>query len=93
MERLNAIVENIVREVLAEGYYDGRIPNYQEKQQELQFYKDRLNTLKESLINGIIGIVQKQYPEIQLNPRSLNFAIDPIMVEIRRSARNNRIQL
>lgn len=93
MERLNAIVENIVREVLAEGYYDGRIPNYQERQQELQSYKDRLNTLKENLINGIIGIVQQQYPEIQLNQRVLKFAIDPIMTEVYKSARNNRIQL
>lgn len=93
MERLNAIVESIVREILAEGYYDRRIPNYQAKQQELYAYKERLNTLKESLINGIIGIVQQQYPEIQLNPRVLKFAVDPIMTEIQNSARNNRIRL
>lgn len=93
MERLNALVESIVREVLAEGYYDRQIPNYQEKQQELSAYKDRLNTLKESLVNGIIGIVQQQYPEIQLNPRVLRFAVDPIITEVRRSARNNGMHL
>lgn len=92
-KNLREMIDKIVKEVLTEGYYDTHIPNYSQQKAEMDAYKGRLNKLKEDLMDGVIAVVLKHYPEMQVNKRSLIFSMDNIMSAIQSWAKQSGIRL